>query len=1187
MFGRQTTARAESARRRKRRAPLILIISTLVLVLITFLAYRLLTDPVRLRGMVIFALQSVGIQRPDVGTVEFVFPAQIVLSHLELAPTEVRQLGLPVDYADMHVAARVDGARLEFAWSDLLAGRIWPQRTSIDSAVLRIERRVVPHLDYATTSTPDAPREGLVEPSRPPRRASFPADRLPEIRIRDLDVQLIESRPEATHLISRWRGRVSGEPPSTDESGSAPRYVFRVTDHAGPEQGDDPESERFAIQLLRGGFDASLTGLQLDTIAFLLPEPAVDLLRKIDLLGGLSIEQIAIRDSRIESVTAKLSHVELCLPIEADTPPAQRVFPFTNISMNVAISGGQSRVGLISLDGRMRGARLHAEARLNCTTEPSANELLVYSANVAIQNINIPPNTQEQQFFQHRDIPRALRNFVADYEPSGNFNLAFELNGRATIRQDGLEFHDLDTFSGVVEPRGAHAMYSEFPYPLEDVHGALRIVHGGFELDGITGTHGGARFRIDGQVDHSGPWTGLALRIRGDAVAMNRDLYDALPRGYRKLWAGTSPIGLADVYATVSRPDGQAQNRPNPLDVHIETRWLNAAFNADDSLRLTNADGLITIGDQLVIHDLHGYDGSTSVRVNGGVNSHSSGGRDAAELRIEASDIPLRRDASTIVGETDASDDCAQLRFAGVADVWGTSRTADDGRPDERYTARIKAGTLQTAAQGCTWPNVDGWAISDQHRLKILSLEGGDLRRSISGSAEIPLNDGALRVNLDALDEDIAQFLKCAAPPALAPTLELLNIAGPGAITLGWTRVADRSVLNLYAEAGEARPTALPFALSELRGYLRTDGNTMQLDEMLARVGPTGTLIASGGGSWSQRGRDLAFEIGVSELPIDPPLWAFVTGFDQPQKATSSDVSGSLEASITARLAKSIDFDGEVSVRNLRADVGLPLEDCDGYITGSASLTEHGSTELDLNFDIAVGTLAGRTIRGWRGRMTRENGPLRIRDVQGVICGGAVAGAIEYDPESNRYELSVSLKAANADEFQRKPSSSNSKGRLDASLSLRGIGGNDDSRVGAGELRIYDTSFVKVPILADLLESLRLRSDVDEALDFVDLRFSWEGRVLRLTDVEIHGRDIRLVGEGLWNITTDRIELLLVGANPRNWPRIAVLSDVVELAGSELVQYRVSGTAQKPEIVPEPLHRLTEPIRRLIARSRR
>lgn len=1191
MSRRELPAASRKPAQRRRRGPLILAALLLTLIIACFFGYRWLVDPVRLRGMVIFALQSVGIEQPIIGSVEFILPAEIQIAHLELPYADARQFGLPIDYADMHAATRIEGARLRFNWLNLLAGRIWPESATIDSAVVRIERREFEAAaDGGAANSAPIP-EGRVDALHVPRRASYPADALPMIRINDLEVHLVQVEPTISRLVSRWRGRVAGEPGNVNQAGGTPRYEFVVTDHMAQDEIEGP-AQRFAIRWLRDGLDASMAGVQLNTIAFLLPDSIVTSLRQFDLHGALSVEKAAIRGTRLESVTARLSHVDFCLPMEAATPPGQRLFPFSDIRIDAKLDDPTARTAVVTLTGRVRGAPLNANLRLESTNDTSNNAAaansLRYTATVDVQDIQIPEYAEHPEFFGDANIPRGLRNFMRDYDPSGPFALRCTVAGGAEIVDNNLELREMTRIDGVVEPRGARAMYNEFPYPLSDVRGALRIVDGAFDLDGISGTHGGARIRVDGHVDHSGPWTGLNLRIRADNMAMNSDLYEALPRSYRKLWAGTSPIGIADVFATVSRPDGQSINRPLPLDVHIETRWLNATFNADDNLRLSDADALITIGDRLEIHDLHGYDGDAAVRVGGYVDSGSSGGRNAAELRIEAHDMPLHRESSAIGDGAVDADTCGMVAFSGVADVWGTSRSDVSGAPRERYAAHVKSGTLRTSSGDCAWPDTRGWVVTDADRLRILQLDGGHDGDRISGFGDIPLHCDALQIDLSAIDENLSEFLMCTAPPALAPTIAMLGLSGPGAITLCWRNAANHSVLNVYAAAAEANPSALPLQLADLSGLLLTDGGYIQLDDLTARIGSTGSLVASGGGTWDVPRRDMTFHIGAAEVPLDDALWSLITGQTPQNGDGTSAAGGTVDATLTAQLTNGCRLDGTVEVADFRGDVGLLLEDCDGTISGTANLPQDEPPVLDLGFEIEVGKLAGRAISGWRGRIVRDpdRPVLQVRDVQGMICGGALHGDAEYDPATQRYEISVTLKGASSDELQQKPGNQIGKGRLDATISLRGNGENTDLRTGVGELRIYDTSFVKVPILANLLETLRLRRDVDESLDFVELHFACEGQILRMSDVEIHGRDIRLVGEGLWNVSTDRIELLLVGANPRNWPRIAVLSDVVELAGSELVQYRVSGTIQKPEIVPEPLHRLTDPIKRILARSK-
>jgi len=62
----------------------------------------------------------------------------------------------------------------------------------------------------------------------------------------------------------------------------------------------------------------------------------------------------------------------------------------------------------------------------------------------------------------------------------------------------------------------------------------------------------------------------------------------------------------------------------------------------------------------------------------------------------------------------------------------------------------------------------------------------------------------------------------------------------------------------------------------------------------------------------------------------------------------------------------------------------------------------------------------------------------------------------------------------------------------------------------------------------------------------------------------------------------DSLSMTLLGARPEHWPRVAVLSDLIEVAGQELLQYRVTGTAASPQVQVEPLHNLTEPLRKLL-----
>lgn len=1182
---------SDAASRRRRRVVRLLALALLGIVILGGLGYRWLIDPHRLRSLVLLAIESVGIPSPSVGTVEFVFPNEILLTHLELSAVDAHHFGLPIEYAKTRITTRLEGARLTFSWSDLAGGRVWPREVKIDSALARIERCDTARAGEAAPEPPPI-TDSPAAPPATPLRLSFPFESLPKILVNDIEVQFTRTEPAQSRLVSRWRGCVVGDTPPADSADNSPRYEFRVIDRK--TMGDGDSTQRFSIRWLRGGFDLSLTTVKLDTVAFLMPDSLADELRKYDLHGALTIEKAGVRGTRLEFVAANLRDVEFCLPLELDTPRAERLLPITNLRVDATLNASAGWTAVLQLSGRARGAPLHGEIRVEParaetdTVEAGSNQAYRYTVHLAVDDIVMPPHTEYWHLLEHKQVPRGLRYFIYDYDPSGNFGLRFAARGAARFDGSDVRLAELDHYEAIVEPRGARAVYAEFPYPLIDITGALRIVNGAFELDGITGMHGGARIRIDGNVDHSGPWTGLQLRIRGDQLAMNRDLYEALPRGYRNLWMGTSPIGIADVYATVSREDGQEENQPQPLHVHIETRWLNASFDAEQDMRLTDADALITIGDHLEIHDLHGYADTAAIRVQGGVDSGSRGGRDAAQLRIEAHDISLQRKASLHSPQATDAHDCDTIAFQGIADVWGTSTNREAGSSSERYVARIKDGAIFGRATECTWRELQGWVTSSAAGLGILELTADSHSTRLHGQGEFQNSGGDSRLSFFCIDENLTDFLACAAPDALHPLVDTLGISGPGAITLGWQQTANSNTLDLHLECASAAPAALPVIFHELRGQVHFENEQMELLDLVARVDQHGSLVLQGGGAWRDQQPNLLLYIGATDLPINERVWSWLTGDQLGTGDPAVSPRGTADATLTAHWSDVWRVNGSVDLRDFRGELGLLLEHCDGIVRGSVAIPQVGTAELDLGFEIAVGKLAGRVISDLSGHISTsgDRTKFRLRDVRGTICGGVLLASLDYDPRMQMYELSLNLRSVNSDEIQMRPFSPGNRGRLDATLTLRGRSGDDGTRTGTGELRIYDTSFVRVPVLADLLETLRLRNNVDETLDFAELQFICEGRVLRLTNVEIHGRDVRLVGEGLWNVTTDRIELNLVGANPRNWPRVAVLSDVVELAGSELMQYRVSGTSSKPVITPEPLHRLTEPIRRLIARSR-
>jgi hypothetical protein len=281
-------------------------------------------------------------------------------------------------------------------------------------------------------------------------------------------------------------------------------------------------------------------------------------------------------------------------------------------------------------------------------------------------------------------------------------------------------------------------------------------------------------------------------------------------------------------------------------------------------------------------------------------------------------------------------------------------------------------------------------------------------------------------------------------------------------------------------------------------------------------------------------------------------------------------------------------FSGHLALESAELDLGLPLTEFNGQVAGTCTALPNSGVVLQATISLEHGQLAGRPIENWEGILQHQPGDrwIRLEDLHGRLCGGDALGFVHVDPATNAYELSLTLQNVNFAQFMpRQPESDQPprRGQVDGNVFLRGSAGKTASRNGGGDLRIRGASFLQTPVLDKVTEAKRLEDqDFSDTLDLAELRFVWQGNELQLTRVDVQSRDLRMVGQGIWNMENDRIELTLVGAHPRHWPRIAILTDLLETTGRELVQYHVHGTASAPQVTIEPLYRLNKTLRALL-----
>jgi hypothetical protein len=734
-----------------------------------------------------------------------------------------------------------------------------------------------------------------------------------------------------------------------------------------------------------------------------------------------------------------------------------------------------------------------------------------------------------------------------------------------------------------------------FPYDISDASGALRFSNDGVLLDALSGRHGSARITVNGRVNDSSRYAGFEIDARGENVSLDHDLYAALPESYQGLWRDAAPVGLSDIHAVIRRAQGSPEVGRHDPHVRIDTRLLSGSVSYEGR-RLTQADGLIRIQEgELELHDFHAWLDDGELRASGTVSNSGGGDSRESDVVIEASNLDLTRAESSDPGAVDA-----HIRFEGRGDVWGrVVRAADSGSP--AYVIRLTGGSLMGFDAGEAWQVDRGWVHRGEVLQDVMDLRAhrGAAELHLQGQLPVESNPALpMSLSIQCGRGDIATLLRTLVPPRWVAVRDALGLAGSGGVEIQFDRerqsdgsMRSEALIDLRAE--RMKPTPIPLDLREIAGRVRVSDEGFSVEDVQARYGAAGRFGVSGVGGWESGNTWSRIDVDVRDIDLTPDCVDAMPGALSKllkRMAASGRINTNLgRLRLESRGAEHWDINGQLGFSDAFLDLGLPVEEFQGTLSGSFQVRPGQLVTLDADFAIDEGRLGGRAIREWEGRIERAAGEtgVRLEGIHGRIHNGEVNGEASIDPETGAYELSITLHELNfaalmsgTDAEQADPETS---GVVSGHVFVRGQGGDVATRAGGGELRIMGASLLHSRVTASVVEAERAaKHPVGATIEQAELRFAWDGNLLRFNRVDLHTPARRLIGEGSWNTDSGAISFNLIGASREDALRLPVLTDLLELAGNELVQYRIIGTSDNPKTSIEPLHALTDPVKRLL-----
>lgn len=285
-------------------------------------------------------------------------------------------------------------------------------------------------------------------------------------------------------------------------------------------------------------------------------------------------------------------------------------------------------------------------------------------------------------------------------------------------------------------------------------------------------------------------------------------------------------------------------------------------------------------------------------------------------------------------------------------------------------------------------------------------------------------------------------------------------------------------------------------------------------------------------------------------------------------------------------------FDGVLDFERVAFNPGVPISEASGAVSVRVDRQPGLPQNLDLAFQAASLRVAGLRTTNARARIVSGHTPGEVlipvfeADAHtGRVAGSArlvpVAAAPGADP-TNRFEATVQAAGVNfgallADltERQGEPAAepatgpaSADRGVVDASMSIQGLVGAPETRIGRGRATVSGGRVIRLPLLLQLIELSNLQIPSGEPLDEARAAFFIEGDNLVFEDLGIASQAVDIVGRGSLRWSDLGLDLRF---NSRSRRRVVVVSDVLEGLRDEIATTRVTGTLKDPQFGVEQL----------------
>ncbi|HYE63403.1 MAG TPA: hypothetical protein VD997_15530 [Phycisphaerales bacterium] len=279
---------------------------------------------------------------------------------------------------------------------------------------------------------------------------------------------------------------------------------------------------------------------------------------------------------------------------------------------------------------------------------------------------------------------------------------------------------------------------------------------------------------------------------------------------------------------------------------------------------------------------------------------------------------------------------------------------------------------------------------------------------------------------------------------------------------------------------------------------------------------------------------------------------------------------------------------GRVNVRNAKLNIGVEVNHVEGGVEYTVSqASPEAPTDFQLWALLDYFDASGISMSNGRIRVTSgEDGAVVIPLISADCHGGRVAGSARLQPPfprsgKRRFEAQIQASdvrlasliadfeiGAGVGPPRLREMPDESRGRLDAGLSLGGIVGEPLSRRGRGTLTVGGGRIVNLPLLIPLIRVMNLQLPINERLDYAVADFYLQGDQAVFTELAMSSSSVSVFGYGSATFPDMGLNLRF---KTKNRARIPIFTGLIEGVRDELLLAEVRGTLGDPQIRVRPL----------------